>query len=109
MKTAVTDDRFYFLGSSAAMRLPNALMPPLMSNHGNFIAPFEVEVVLQSHPDVLEAAVVGWPDSDNLIKPKAFVVPKSPDKASEAFAQKLQDECRHKLAPYKYPRWVEFR
>jgi len=37
IKTAVTDDRFYFLGSSAAMRLPNALMPPLMSNHGNFI------------------------------------------------------------------------
>ena len=81
----------------------------MMKVSGIYVSPFEVEVVLQSHPDVLEAAVVGWPDSDNLIKPKAFVVPKSPDKASEAFAQKLQDECRHKLAPYKYPRWVEFR
>jgi benzoate-CoA ligase family protein len=76
---------------------------------GMYVSPFEVEGVLQSHPDVLEAAVVGWPDTDELIKPKAFVVLKSPDQASDAFAQTLQDECRQKLAPYKYPRWVEFR
>src|SRR6202030_4223372 len=37
IKTAVTDDRFYALGPSGALRLPNFLMPPLMSNHGNFI------------------------------------------------------------------------
>jgi electron-transferring-flavoprotein dehydrogenase len=37
VKTAVTDDRFYMLGASGAMRLPNFLMPPLMSNHGNFV------------------------------------------------------------------------
>jgi len=37
IKTAVSDDRFYFLGASAALRLPNFLLPPLMSNHGNFI------------------------------------------------------------------------
>ncbi len=36
-RTAVTTDRFYLLGSSGALRLPNILMPPLMSNHGNFI------------------------------------------------------------------------
>ena len=76
---------------------------------GMYVSPFEVEGVLQSHPDVLEAAVVGWPDTDKLIKPKAFVVLKSPEKASDAFAQKLQDECRQKLAVYKYPRWIEFR
>jgi len=76
---------------------------------GIYVSPFEVEGVLQSHPDVLEAAVVGWPDVDRLIKPKAFVVLKSPDKAGEAFAQALQDECRQKLAVYKYPRWIEFR
>ena len=35
--TPVTDDRFYWLGSSGALRLPNMLMPPLMSNHGNYI------------------------------------------------------------------------
>ena len=38
IKTAVTSDRFYALGSSGALRLPLALMPPLMSNHGNYIA-----------------------------------------------------------------------
>lgn len=35
--TAVTDDRFYFLGHSGSIRIPNFLMPPLMSNHGNYI------------------------------------------------------------------------
>ncbi|HZC58023.1 MAG TPA: benzoate-CoA ligase family protein, partial [Xanthobacteraceae bacterium] len=76
---------------------------------GMYVSPFEVEGVLQSHPDVLEAAVVGWPDVDALIKPKAFVVLKTPDLACADFAQKLQDECRQKLAVYKYPRWIEFR
>jgi electron-transferring-flavoprotein dehydrogenase len=37
IKTAVTDDRFYLLGPSGGLRLPNFLLPPLMSNHGNFI------------------------------------------------------------------------
>ncbi len=37
IKTAVTSDRFYMLGTTGAVRLPNALMPPLMNNHGNFI------------------------------------------------------------------------
>ena len=37
IKTAVTDDRFYVLGPAGALRIPNLLLPPLMSNHGNFI------------------------------------------------------------------------
>ncbi len=37
IKTAVSDDRFYMLGPAGAVRLPNLLLPPLMSNHGNFI------------------------------------------------------------------------
>ena len=37
VRTPVTSDHFYVLGSSGAVRLPNLLMPPLMSNHGNFI------------------------------------------------------------------------
>jgi electron-transferring-flavoprotein dehydrogenase len=37
IKTAVSADRFYMLGSAGAIRLPNILMPPLMSNHGNFV------------------------------------------------------------------------
>lgn len=37
IKTAVTDDRFYWLGHSGSVRLPNILLPPLMGNHGNYI------------------------------------------------------------------------
>src|SRR6185369_5918250 len=37
IKTAVTSDRFYVLGASGALRLPNLLLPPLMSNHGNYV------------------------------------------------------------------------
>jgi benzoate-CoA ligase family protein len=76
---------------------------------GMYVSPFEVEGVLQSHAEVLEAAVVGWPDTDHLIKPKAFVVLKTPGNAGDALAQALQDHCRQSLALYKYPRWVEFR
>jgi benzoate-CoA ligase family protein len=76
---------------------------------GMYVSPFEVEGALQSHPDVLEAAVVGWPDEDTLIKPKAFVVLKSPETASDELALALQNHCRQKLAAFKYPRWLEFR
>jgi electron-transferring-flavoprotein dehydrogenase len=37
IKTKVAADRFYYLGASGALRLPNLLLPPLMSNHGNYI------------------------------------------------------------------------
>src|SRR6202171_3418174 len=37
IKTAVTDDRFYWLSASRALRLPNLMLPPLMSNHGNYV------------------------------------------------------------------------
>jgi benzoate-CoA ligase len=76
---------------------------------GIYVSPFEVEGALQSHPDVLEAAVVAWPDEEALIKPKAFVVLKAPERACDELVLALQDHCRSKLAPYKYPRWIEFR
>ena len=76
---------------------------------GIYVAPFEVEGALLTHPDVLEAAVVAWPDEDRLIKPKAFVVLKSSATASDRTAQALQEHCRQQLAAYKYPRWIEFR
>jgi benzoate-CoA ligase family protein len=76
---------------------------------GIYVSPFEVEGALCTHPDVLEAAVVAWPDEDELIKPKAFVVLKSPDKSCEELARALQEHIKAVLAPYKYPRWIEFR
>jgi electron-transferring-flavoprotein dehydrogenase len=37
LETQVTDDRFYYLGPSGVLRIPNFVMPPLMNNHGNYI------------------------------------------------------------------------
>jgi benzoate-CoA ligase family protein len=81
---------------------------------GLYVSPFEVEGALMTHADVLEAAVVAWPDADTLIKPKAFVVLRDAGKAGDAAARDamsraLQDHVKAKLAPYKYPRWIEFR
>ena len=61
---------------------------------GMYVSPFEVEAALSSHPDVLEAAVVGWIDEQKLIKPKAFVVLKAPDKASDALVRALQEHVK---------------
>ncbi|MCL4799390.1 MAG: benzoate-CoA ligase family protein [Burkholderiales bacterium] len=75
---------------------------------GIYVSPFEVEAALLSHPDVLEAAVIGVPDEQDLIKPKAFVVTKQGAKASDALGDALKQHVKDRLAPYKYPRWVEF-
>jgi len=75
---------------------------------GIYVSPFEVEGALLSHTAVLEVAVIGQPDVDALIKPKAYVVVKPGVAASAALAEQLQQHVKSKLAPYKYPRWVEF-
>jgi benzoate-CoA ligase len=75
---------------------------------GIYVSPFEVEGSLISHPAVLEAAVVGHPDENELVKPKAFVVLKKSAEPSEALAAELKAHVKGALAPYKYPRWVEF-
>ncbi|MEO8164611.1 MAG: benzoate-CoA ligase family protein [Betaproteobacteria bacterium] len=75
---------------------------------GMYVSPFEVEAALMTHPDVLEAAVVGVADEQDLIKPKAFVVTRPGIAASPAVAASLQQHVKDRLAPYKYPRWVEF-
>jgi benzoate-CoA ligase len=76
---------------------------------GMYVSPFEVEAALLTHPDVLEAAIVGWLDDQGLTKPKAFVVLKSADREGEIMARALQDHVKQQLAPFKYPRWIEFR
>jgi benzoate-CoA ligase len=76
---------------------------------GMYVSPFEVEGALQSHTEVLECAVVAWLDDDRLVKPKAFVVLKTHDNACDDLARTLQEHVRQQLAPYKYPRWIEFR
>jgi len=72
---------------------------------GIWVSPAEVEAALVGHPAVLEAAVVGKEDEQKLVKPKAYVVLKPGSKASE---DELKSHVKEKLAPYKYPRWIEF-
>jgi 2-aminobenzoate-CoA ligase len=68
----------------------------------------EIESVLLEHPKVRECAVVGAPDPARGQIVKAFVVLREPKDAGEATAQELQDFVKGQLAPYKYPRAVEF-
>jgi benzoate-CoA ligase len=75
---------------------------------GIYVSPFEVEAALLTHADVLEAAVIGVPDEQSLIKPKAFIVAKPGVKPSAALGESLKQHVKDRLAPYKYPRWVEF-
>jgi benzoate-CoA ligase len=75
---------------------------------GIYVSPAEVEAALVSHDAVLEAAVVGHEDDSKLVKPKAYVVLKQGQSPSDTLAQSLQQHVKDKLAPYKYPRWIEF-
>ena len=76
---------------------------------GVWVSPNEVEAALMEHPAVLEAAVVGVMNDDQLIKPKAFVVLKDASVASADLTGELQQFVKSRLAPYKYPYWIEFR
>ena len=75
---------------------------------GIWVSPAEVEAALVSHEAVLEAAVVGHEDDQKLIKPKAFVVLKPGHASNEELRHRLQEHVKSELAPYKYPRWIEF-
>jgi benzoate-CoA ligase len=75
---------------------------------GIYVSPVEVEAALVTHECVLEAAVVGAEDENKLIKPKAFVVLKQGQASSDSLKKTLQEHVKGKLAPHKYPRWIEF-
>jgi benzoate-CoA ligase family protein len=81
----------------------------LLRVSGHWVSPTEVEAALSSHPAVLEAAVVGKEDNDGLIKPKAFVVLREGLLASESLAEELKTHVKTTIAPYQYPRWIEFQ
>lgn len=72
---------------------------------GIYVSPFEVEATLVQHPAVLEAAVIGAPDAEGLIKTVAYVVLKPGASTDEAA---LKAFVKERLAPYKYPRQIVF-
>ncbi|AGW94535.1 benzoate-CoA ligase family protein [Cupriavidus sp. DF5525] len=72
---------------------------------GIYVSPFEVEATLVQHPAVLEAAVIGVPDPEGLVKTKAFVVLKAGAQLGDG---ELKAFVKERLAAYKYPRAIEF-
>jgi len=79
----------------------------ILSSGYNIGAP-EVEAAVLQHPDVAECAVVGVPDPDRGQAVKAFVVLRPGVTGDDALARALQDFVKATIAPYKYPRLVEF-
>ena len=75
---------------------------------GMYVSPFEVEAALMTYDAVLECAVIGCKDEQALVKPKAFVVLRQGTIPSDALAEAMKSHVKASLAPYKYPRWIEF-
>ena len=81
----------------------------MIISSGYNIAGPEVEAALMAHPSVSECAVVGIPDEERGSLVKAFVVLRDETEENEAMKQTLQDFVKKTIAPYKYPRRIEFR
>ena len=96
--TRDADGYFWFIGRK----------DDVIKSSGYRIGPFEVESALHTHPSVLDVAVVGKPDDTRGQIVKAFVVLKSGHAADETAKRTLQEHCKHLVAPYKYPREIEF-
>jgi 2-aminobenzoate-CoA ligase len=81
----------------------------MIISSGYNIAGPDVEGALLQHPAVAECGVVGVPDEDRGQIVKAFVVLRAGFQAGPAMADELQRFVKDTIAPYKYPRAVEFR
>ena len=75
---------------------------------GQWVSPAEVEAALMGHDKVLECAVVGAKDRDELIKPKAYVTLKTGHLGDDALAEELKAFVKGRITPYKFPRWIVF-
>src|SRR3546814_3429612 len=75
---------------------------------GQYVSPVEVENVLIQHEAVLEAAVIGVPDHDGLVKTKAYVVLRPGFEPDADTGAALQRYVKQHLAPFKYPRQINF-
>jgi benzoate-CoA ligase len=75
---------------------------------GKWVSPAEVERALTAHEGVWECAVIGADDEEGLIKPLAFVVTNVGWEGGAKLEAELREYVKQTLAPYKYPRWIEF-
>lgn len=75
---------------------------------GIWVSPIEIETVLFQHQHVLEVAVIGFKTENNLVYPKAYIVLKDSVAPTEELKEELKMYVKTNLAPYKYPREIEF-
>jgi benzoate-CoA ligase family protein len=75
---------------------------------GAWVSPIEIESVLIEHPAVQEAAVVARKDSDQLLKPAAYVILRNGASSTPDLARQLQEFVLSRLPVFKRPRWIEF-
>jgi 2-aminobenzoate-CoA ligase len=80
----------------------------MIVSSGYNISGQEIEEVLLEHPNIRECAVVGVPDSARGQIVKAFVVLRDNSQGGEDLSPEIQDFVKKSIAPYKYPRAVEF-
>jgi 2-aminobenzoate-CoA ligase len=81
----------------------------MIVSSGYNIAGPEVEAALLQHSSIAECAVIGVPDAERGQIVKAFVVLRPDVQASSELVKELQDFVKQAIAPYKYPRAIEFR
>jgi len=101
-----TGDRFFVDGEGWYYHCGR--VDDLFKVSGKWVAPAEVEDTLLQHPAVWEAAVVGAEDADGLTIPVAFVVTNVGYEPNDALGRELMEFVKNEIAPYKYPRRVEF-
>ncbi len=80
----------------------------VIKSSGYRIGPAEIENCLVKHPAVANAAVIGKPDATRGAVVKAFIVLQPGQKASKALEEDIQKHVRGRLAPYEYPKEIEF-
>ena len=80
----------------------------LVKVSGVWVSPLEMERCLEKHPAIKECVVLGLEDRDSLVKLKAFVALRPGNEAGETMAATLKSFCKSQLAPYKFPREIEF-
>ncbi len=92
------DGFYYFRGRSDDM----------LRVGGKWLAPHEVEKTINLHEAVVESAVAGRKDKDDLIKPYAFVVLKPGYSPSDHLKEEIKEFVKERISVYKYPRWIQF-
>jgi len=75
---------------------------------GLWVSPTEIESALAEHDSVLESAVIGRPDQEQMIKPHAYVILRSGISGDDALREELKDHVRSRMVHYKCPRWIDF-